>query len=71
LTQLSRRHGGVFPRSRVEAVVANDNGALAPAHGTWDMPAWGAIFGGLDASSARARVRIGNLVGYIETIQAK
>jgi mono/diheme cytochrome c family protein len=34
------------------------------------MPVWGRIFRALDTSDARARVRLNNLVAYIESLQA-
>jgi mono/diheme cytochrome c family protein len=71
LTRLARRHGGVFPRERVETFVANDGDALAPAHGTPEMPVWGPILRALDPSDTPVKVRIANLVGYVESLQAK
>jgi mono/diheme cytochrome c family protein len=71
LTLLARHHGGAFPRQRVEAFVTNDGGVLAAAHGTSEMPVWGPVFRGLDPSDTLTRVRISNVVDYIESIQAK
>jgi len=71
LTLLARRNGGTFPRQRVEAFVTNDRDILAPAHGSADMPVWGPIFRGLDRSDALVKVRIANVVTYIESIQVK
>jgi hypothetical protein len=70
LTEIARRNGGVFPKARVEAFVTN-RGDPSPAHGTMDMPVWGPTFRSLDPSDARVKVRIANLVAYIESIQAK
>ncbi len=70
LTIISSRNGGLFPRARVEAVVTH--GIAGPeAHGTIEMPVWGPIFGSLDPSQARVKIRIANLVSYIESIQTK
>lgn len=80
LTSISARSGGVFP---AEAVFKTIEGLdMPPAHGTSEMPIWGALFvrqavgeGVLieDAQTA-ARVatdRIKRLVRYLETIQQK
>lgn len=80
LTRISARSDGVFP---AEAVFKTIEGLDMPlAHGTSDMPIWGALFvrqavgeGVLieDAKTA-ARVatdRIKRLVKYLETIQEK
>ena len=69
LTQIARRHGGIFPRALMEAFVTNDGAPPAPAHGTAEMPLWGPTFRSLDASDTRVKVRIGNLIDYIESIQ--
>jgi mono/diheme cytochrome c family protein len=71
LTRLALGAGGRFPRQRVEAFVTNDGHALTPAHGTSDMPVWGPVFRSLDPSDTMAKVRIANVVDYIESIQAK
>ena len=71
LTRLARRNGGTFPRQRVEAFVTNAGDVLTPAHGSSDMPVWGPIFRGLDRSDALVKVRIANVVTYIESIQVK
>ena len=70
LTALSRLNGGTFPRQQVEARLDGRPDALDPlAHGSTDMPIWGAIFRELDTSDAVARVRVSNLVDYLESIQ--
>ena len=71
LTQLARRNGGTFPRQRVEAFVTGDGDVLMPAHGSSDMPVWGPVFRGLDPSDALVKVRIANVVTYMESIQVK
>jgi hypothetical protein len=43
--------------------------AESPGHGTNEMPVWGTIFRALDPSDTLVEVRIGNLVGYLESIQ--
>lgn len=68
LTALARRHDGRFPRDIVRELVTGRSRAL-PAHGTTEMPMWGPLFRALE-SDARARMRIDNLVTYIESLQA-
>src|SRR5688572_2329648 len=68
LTTLALRNGGIFPRDRVAAFVEG-SGRTVPAHGSSDMPVWGAIFRGLETSAAATKVRLGNLVAYVESLQ--
>jgi mono/diheme cytochrome c family protein len=70
LTRIAERRGGAFPRAELVRFVS-DGPALIPAHGTIDMPVWGPIFRGLDSSDTRARIRIDNLVSYLESMQTK
>jgi mono/diheme cytochrome c family protein len=69
LTVLARAAGGVFPRAAVRAFVTGDAPRPAASHGTKEMPVWGPVFNGLDTNEARNRVRLDNIVGYIESIQ--
>ncbi len=69
LTTLTRRNAGTFPRAELQSYVEGV-GRSVPAHGTGDMPVWGPIFRGLDPSSERARIRVQNLVAYVESLQA-
>ncbi len=71
LTGITRRHAGTFPRGRVEEFVTNDGDTVTLAHGTRDMPVWGPVFRGLDPSDTLVKVRIANVVQYIESIQEK
>jgi mono/diheme cytochrome c family protein len=71
LSTLTRRNGGTFPRARVESFVTGDGDRLTPAHGSKEMPVWGPIFGGLDPHDTTNRVRISNIVGYIESMQGQ
>lgn len=71
LTQIARHNSGIFPKRRVETFVTNGGPNPTPAHGTAEMPVWGPTFRGLDPSDSRVKVRIANLVAYIESIQAK
>jgi mono/diheme cytochrome c family protein len=69
LTTLARRNGGAFPRALIVEYVEG-TGRPVPAHGPTSMPVWGSIFRALDPSDARVRLRIENLVAYIESLQA-
>jgi mono/diheme cytochrome c family protein len=71
LTTIAQRSGGIFPRARVQSLVTGDGDRLAAAHGSKEMPVWGPIFRGLDASDAVNKVRIANIVGHVEAMQPK
>ena len=68
LTTLARRNGGTFPRQRVASFV---EGTERPSltHGSGDMPVWGRALRGLESSDARVKVRLANLVAYVESLQ--
>ena len=71
LTTIATRNGGTFPHARVESFVTGDRDQLTPAHGSKEMPVWGPIFRGLDPNDTMNKVRVANIVGYIESIRAK
>jgi mono/diheme cytochrome c family protein len=70
LTGLARRNAGKFPELRVFGAI---NGDLhIAAHGSKDMPTWGAVFGQMEGTDvARVKLRIRNLTKYIESLQRK
>lgn len=68
LTTLADRNGGTFPRARVASSIAGIDAPL-PSHGTREMPVWGSTFRGLESSEARVKVRLANLVAYVESLQ--
>ena len=68
LTTLARRNGGTFPRERVAAFVEGTE-RLSLTHGSGDMPVWGRVLRGLESSDARIKVRLANLVAYVESLQ--
>lgn len=70
LGTLAQRTGGAFPRATVTSFITG-TGRTPAAHGPGDMPVWGPIFRSLDPSGTRAKVRIDNLVAFIESIQVK
>ena len=68
LTVLSQMNAGKFPAGKVSRVV--EGADVIPAHGSSDMPTWGPIFRSLDPSnSALTKLRIANLVKYIDSMQ--
>lgn len=69
LTRLTQRSGGKFPSDGVRAFVIGVGRPIA-AHGTSDMPVWGYLFRAFE-SDVRVRVRVANIVSYIETLQQK
>ena len=70
LTQLNNRNSGQFPEMKVFNTISGD--ARVPAHGSKDMPVWGALFLRLnDSDASKAKLRIRNLTKYIESIQTK
>jgi hypothetical protein len=42
-----------------------------PAHGSRDMPVWGALFPSVSSSQGEVQLRISNLTDYVKSIQAK
>jgi len=77
LTTLSRRNGGILPANRLYEAI---EGANVPAHGSRDMPIWGAAFriqaGEYYAdmpydTAVYVRSRILALVEYINRLQER
>jgi mono/diheme cytochrome c family protein len=68
LTLYTVSNGGVFPAERLRRII---DGRDITAHGTPDMPVWGAVFKapGHGSSEADVRARIDAIVRYIESIQ--
>jgi mono/diheme cytochrome c family protein len=71
LTALSRRQGGSFPRHDVELYLTGDEPRPVAAHGSKDMPVWGPIFRALDSDDRTRKIRIANILDYMESLQAK
>jgi mono/diheme cytochrome c family protein len=71
LTQLSKNNHGKYPSTRVISVL--QSGASTPGHGTAAMPVWGSVFARMDGGerSLTKALRMSNLSGYLETIQAR
>jgi mono/diheme cytochrome c family protein len=68
LTQLSRKYGGKYPVFRVANVIQGYDSE--GAHGSRDMPIWGNVFRTL-GDQATVKLRTGNLVNYVESLQRK
>ena len=69
LTTIAKRKGK-FSAVDVEAAIRGSD-VLVPAHGSAEMPVWGHYFTAVDRNDHEARVRIANLVKFIESIQVK
>jgi mono/diheme cytochrome c family protein len=69
LTTLTKRNQGVFPRDRVYQTINGQT--VLSAHGSKDMPVWGALFHSLDAHDSWTALRLKNLTDYVEVLQVK
>jgi mono/diheme cytochrome c family protein len=71
LTQLAKKNGGKFPRSRVTAAI--DGEVAVATHGPREMPIWGRILReeiGRPYGAAGARAEIQALTDALESMQA-
>ena len=68
LTTIARRNGGHFPGEKIQRFVAGDD-RLVAAHGSREMPVWGPIFYSLEPHDRLTRIRIENVVMFIESMQ--
>ena len=69
LTQLSKSHGGKFPVGTVRELLGG--GSSTPAHGSQEMPIWGPVFRAMNPNQSIAKLRVDNLLRYLESIQGK
>jgi mono/diheme cytochrome c family protein len=67
LTTYSKRHGGKFSATDVEAKIIG--GEPMPAHGSNEMPIWGPVFRDTSTDQMERRLRVQNIVEYIRSIQ--
>ena len=71
LTSLAKANGGQFPDTHIVSVL--QFGSETTAHGSADMPIWGAAFRslakGTAAPDAQEHQRIANLTDYLKTMQ--
>lgn len=68
LTMLAKKNGGKFPTERVRNYI--EGTAVAPAHGSREMPVWGTFFRQIGDDKA-ATYRIVTLANYVESMQVK
>ena len=70
LTELTARNGGKFPELKVYGTIKGD--VDMPAHGSRDMPVWGALFSSVShGNPGEVQLRIANLTAYVQSIQGK
>jgi mono/diheme cytochrome c family protein len=69
LTTMAYRNHDVFPREEVRKYITGTGRAIS-AHGPSGMPVWGPIFRAFE-SDARVRVRLDNLIDYLERLQVR
>ena len=70
LTLLSKNNGGKYPSLKVSATIRGES--ALPAHGSKDMPVWGALFWSMSGGhEGEVQQRTANLSRYIESLQAK
>ena len=70
LTLLSKKNGGKYPALKVTSSIRNES--ALPAHGSKEMPVWGALFWSMSSGhEAEVQQRVANLSKYIESLQAK
>ena len=69
LTTIASRHDGRFPTEEIERFVSGD--ASPAAHGDREMPMWGPIFMSLEPHDRLTRIRIENIVAFVESLQAR
>jgi mono/diheme cytochrome c family protein len=70
LRRMALGRAGVFPRAETIAFVTGKGRPIA-AHGPADMPVWGPTFRALDPNDVLVKVRIENVVDYLQTLQLK
>lgn len=69
LTKIRARNKGTFPGQRLARLISGDE--QLQSHGTREMPIWGPIFSQIAWDQDLGRIRIDNLVRYIERLQSK
>jgi mono/diheme cytochrome c family protein len=69
LTELSEKNGGKFPELKVFATIKGDSDVSA--HGSRDMPVWGALFPSVSRGQGEVQLRISNLTDYVKSLQGK
>ena len=67
LTKITSRNRGVFPWERVRNTIDGEQRPFV--HGTREMPVWGPFFSRVEADADFGKVRVDNLVRYLESLQ--
>jgi hypothetical protein len=67
LTLLSKQNKGKFPLERVNEVLGLRPGTAA--HGSREMPVWGDLFRASGQDDTVTKLRIHNIVRYLQSIQ--
>ncbi|MEQ1885864.1 MAG: c-type cytochrome [Bryobacteraceae bacterium] len=68
LTMLAKHNSGKFPTDRVRGYI--EGATIVPAHGSREMPVWGAFFRRIGDEKA-VTYRLVTLTNYVESLQAK
>jgi len=68
LTMLAKKNGGKFPTDKVRNYI--DGMTVIAAHGSREMPIWGAFFRTIGDEKA-VTYRLVTLTNYVESLQAK
>ena len=71
LTLISRRNKGKFPAPVIEKIINGEMAVVTPAHGSRQMPIWGPVFSQVEWDQNLGKIRVHNLVKYIESLQRK
>ena len=69
LTQLSKSNGGKFRVGAIRQLLGG--GSSTPAHGSAEMPMWGPVFRAMSPDENMAKLRVDNLLRYLESIRRK
>jgi mono/diheme cytochrome c family protein len=70
LTTMAKRSSGTFPELRVYGTIYGD--IELAAHGSKDMPVWGAVFRSMARDGGAAtQMRVANLTNHIRDMQTK
>jgi mono/diheme cytochrome c family protein len=70
LTKLAAKNNGTFPDIQIARVI--DGSDDMAAHGSREMPVWGAVFHEMDGNGMpTTKLRVANLTAYLQSIQGK
>jgi mono/diheme cytochrome c family protein len=69
LTQIARKNSGSFPEERISRILKGTESVAA--HGSQEMPMWGAIFSNMNPNPNVSQARIHSLLQYLENLQTK